>query len=113
MGSRLCWHKKQRTYQQRHIMKARLLMKLLIVSILVLCLNFIFVSLDIITRYETTLKKLNPDIPQIQYEVNDLLKFIDYMQDICCLVYDAKNVCFYPRDKDWLKEKILSKLQRV
>ncbi|CAK5105676.1 unnamed protein product [Meloidogyne enterolobii] len=41
--------------------------------------------------YEEHLKKLNPDLPCIQYDISDLFKFIDRLADLCCLVLD-KNV---------------------
>nr|CAD2170492.1 unnamed protein product [Meloidogyne enterolobii] len=54
--------------------------------------------------YEEHLKKLNPDLPCIQYDISDLFKFIDRLADLCCLVLD-KNV-YVPKGKDFIKEQI-------
>uniref|UniRef100_A0A914GS80 Enhancer of rudimentary homolog n=1 Tax=Globodera rostochiensis TaxID=31243 RepID=A0A914GS80_GLORO len=54
--------------------------------------------------YEEHLKKLNPDVPCIQYDISELFKFIDRLADLSCLVLD-KNV-YVPKGKDFIKEQI-------
>jgi hypothetical protein len=38
--------------------------------------------------YEEHLKKLNPHLACIQYDISELFKFIDRLSDLCCLVLD-------------------------
>lgn len=45
------------------------------------------IAMDAVTKlYEHKLKELNPLVPQITYEINDLYKFLDDLADICALV---------------------------
>ncbi|KAI1733174.1 enhancer of rudimentary domain-containing protein [Ditylenchus destructor] len=56
--------------------------------------------------YEEHLKKLNPDVPCIQYDVSDLFKFIDRLADLSCMVADSTGQVYIPKGKDYIKEQI-------
>jgi hypothetical protein len=40
----------------------------------------------LVKMYEHKLKDLNPSIPNITYDINDLYNFLDSLYDICALV---------------------------
>ena len=44
-------------------------------------------ALDAIVKmYEHKLKELNPSVPHITYDISDLYKYLDSLQDICALM---------------------------
>uniref|UniRef100_A0A914DYJ5 Enhancer of rudimentary homolog n=1 Tax=Acrobeloides nanus TaxID=290746 RepID=A0A914DYJ5_9BILA len=62
--------------------------------------------------YEEHLKKLNPDKGCITYDISALFKFIDLLEDLCCLVFDDKAQVYAPKSKDWIKNEIFLLLRR-
>uniref|UniRef100_A0A915CM86 Enhancer of rudimentary homolog n=1 Tax=Ditylenchus dipsaci TaxID=166011 RepID=A0A915CM86_9BILA len=56
--------------------------------------------------FEEHLKKLNPDVRCIQYDVSDLFKFIDRLTDLSCLILENGGHVYVPKGKDYIKEQI-------
>jgi hypothetical protein len=61
--------------------------------------------------YEMKLKELNPQIGHITYDISDLFKFLDSMTDLCALVFDHATQKYDPRDRNWVKDNIVSYLR--
>jgi len=62
--------------------------------------------------YEEHLKRQNPNIPSITYDISQLFDFIDQLADLSCLVYQRSSNTYAPYNKDWIKEKIYILLRR-
>lgn len=62
--------------------------------------------------YEEHLKRQNPDIPSITYDISQLFDFLDQLSDLSCLVYHKSNNMYAPYDKAWIKEKIYILLRK-
>jgi hypothetical protein len=56
--------------------------------------------------YEEHLKRNNPNIPSITYDIAQLFSFIDELADLSCLVYEKSSNTYAPYNKEWIKEKI-------
>merc|ERR1712079_511744 len=55
--------------------------------------------------YEEHLKRMNPNIPSITYDISQLFDFIDQLADLSCLVYQRSTNTYAPYNKSWIKEK--------
>lgn len=62
--------------------------------------------------YEEHLKRLNPNLPSITYDISHLFDFIDQLTDLSCLVLDKTSLTYAPHNKDWIKEKIYVLLRK-
>merc|ERR1711863_97569 len=62
--------------------------------------------------YEEHLKRQNPNIPSITYDISQLFDFIDQLADLSCLVYHKSSNTYAPYNKNWIKEKIYILLRR-
>ena len=62
--------------------------------------------------FEEHLKRQNPNIPSITYDISQLFDFIDQLADLSCLVYQRSSNTYAPYNKDWIKEKIYILLRR-
>lgn len=62
--------------------------------------------------YEEHLKKTQPDISSITYDISQLFDFIDKLADLSCLVYQKSTSTYAPYNKEWIKEKIYILLRR-
>eukprot|EP01060_Flectonema_neradi_P032973 TRINITY_DN538_c5_g1_i1.p1 TRINITY_DN538_c5_g1~~TRINITY_DN538_c5_g1_i1.p1 ORF type:complete len:108 (+),score=0.84 TRINITY_DN538_c5_g1_i1:55-378(+) len=70
-------------------------------------------SLDgIVQMYETRLKQENPRASDIQYDLVDLLNFIDSLTDISVLVLEPSTKLYKPYGRDWIKNKVYSHIKR-
>ena len=67
----------------------------------------------ICTIFESKLRQLNPNLPNIVYEVQDLWRFIDNVPDLSALVYDPGKDAYLPCGKEWLKKKALQHLKSI
>ncbi|KAE9553323.1 hypothetical protein FO519_003489 [Halicephalobus sp. NKZ332] len=61
--------------------------------------------------YEEHLKKLNPVGSVISYEADDLIKFLDRLTDISCLIFSHKSCSYLPRSREWIKREIYNLLR--
>ena len=62
--------------------------------------------------YEEHLKRQNPDIGSITYDIAQLFDFIDQLADLSCLVYHKSNNMYAPYNREWIKEKIYVLLRK-
>ncbi|KAH7731091.1 Enhancer of rudimentary [Aphelenchoides avenae] len=62
--------------------------------------------------YEEHLKKLNPNIACISYDISALFKFIDRLTDLSCLIFNNQTNVYTPKSKDWIKDQIFILLRR-
>lgn len=62
--------------------------------------------------YESELKRCNPGVRNITYDVSDLYKYIDQLTDLSMLIYNAQNTSYIPRGKDWIKAQVFNHLKR-
>ncbi|PIO77743.1 enhancer of rudimentary [Teladorsagia circumcincta] len=61
--------------------------------------------------YEEFLKKQNPSMASITYDVSHLYAFIDKLSDLSCLILNTETCQYVPHNKDWIKEKIFVMLR--
>jgi len=66
----------------------------------------------VIKIYEEHLKRTNPNIPNISYDVGQLFDFIDEFMDLSCLVFEKESRHYIPYNREWIKEEIYSMLKR-
>ncbi|KAI9255723.1 enhancer of rudimentary-domain-containing protein [Phascolomyces articulosus] len=62
--------------------------------------------------YESFLQRENPGMHQIQYRAEDLLQFIDSYKEFVALVFEPSSQKYIPKDKEWLKTKLVEHLTR-
>eukprot|EP01027_Heterolobosea_sp_BB2_P000252 GEZU01000378.1.p1 GENE.GEZU01000378.1~~GEZU01000378.1.p1 ORF type:complete len:103 (+),score=22.61 GEZU01000378.1:91-399(+) len=62
--------------------------------------------------FETQLKRNNPTVRNITYDISDLYKYIDNLPDLSCLVFTPETNMYAPFNKDWIKQKIFAHLKR-
>jgi hypothetical protein len=65
----------------------------------------------IVKMYEAKLKELNPNSPNIEYDISHLYMYLDSLHDICALVLDPSSSKYEPHDKEWIKAKIYEQLK--
>eukprot|EP00300_Choanocystis_sp_HF-7_P029405 c36224_g1_i1.p1 GENE.c36224_g1_i1~~c36224_g1_i1.p1 ORF type:complete len:105 (+),score=23.53 c36224_g1_i1:97-411(+) len=63
--------------------------------------------------YEARLSQLNPSIREITYTIADLNNFVDNLGDISCLSLRARDGTYIPRDRDWVKTAMLTRLRQL
>lgn len=63
--------------------------------------------------YEMDLKRKNPNIRSITYDISQLFDFIDGLTDLSCLVYQNNTKTYAPFSKEWIKEKIYVLLRTI
>uniref|UniRef100_A0A061RH26 Enhancer of rudimentary homolog n=1 Tax=Tetraselmis sp. GSL018 TaxID=582737 RepID=A0A061RH26_9CHLO len=62
--------------------------------------------------FEQKLKELNPQLPNITYDVSDLFNYIDSLRDLSALVFDNKSLTYEPHDKEWIKSRVFAHLRK-
>ncbi|KAK5981938.1 Enhancer of rudimentary [Trichostrongylus colubriformis] len=70
-----------------------------------------FLTVSICKIYEEFLKKQNPSMASITYDVSHLYEFIDKLSDLSCLILNTETCQYVPHNKDWIKEKIFVMLR--
>eukprot|EP00029_Vermamoeba_vermiformis_P007205 TRINITY_DN3047_c0_g1_i1.p1 TRINITY_DN3047_c0_g1~~TRINITY_DN3047_c0_g1_i1.p1 ORF type:complete len:109 (+),score=20.95 TRINITY_DN3047_c0_g1_i1:52-378(+) len=63
--------------------------------------------------FEEKLKRDNPNVRNITYDIQDLYKYIDSLGDLACLVLSPETASYVPHNKDWIKERILKHLKSL
>lgn len=58
------------------------------------------------------LKRLNPKMASITYDMQDLYNYIDRMPDMIAMVHDPQSGMYRPHTKEWIKEKCYNNLRR-
>ncbi|KAI8138704.1 ribosomal protein L34e-domain-containing protein [Fennellomyces sp. T-0311] len=67
---------------------------------------------QIASIFEKHLQEQNPRLQQIQYSADDLFQFIDSHKDFVALVFEPSTGSYLPKNKDWIKETLLSHFSR-
>lgn len=62
--------------------------------------------------FEEHLKRENPNLPSITYDISQLFDYIDSLADMSCLVFQRSTNTYAPYAKDWIKERIYILLRR-
>ena len=62
--------------------------------------------------YERELKRLNPQMRNITYDVADLMAYFSGLQDVSALVYDGGSRKYTPHDREWVKEQVYNRLKQ-
>ncbi|KAG2217768.1 hypothetical protein INT45_000388 [Circinella minor] len=62
--------------------------------------------------FEQHLQLENPRLSQIQYSADDLFQFIDSHKDFVALVFEPAQGSYLPKNKEWIKERLLSHFSR-
>jgi len=63
--------------------------------------------------YEEHLKRRNPQVAQITYDISQLFDFVDQLRDLSVLVYQKSSNTYAPYNKEWIKEKIYILLRKA
>eukprot|EP01117_Protostelium_nocturnum_P013694 TRINITY_DN5136_c0_g1_i2.p2 TRINITY_DN5136_c0_g1~~TRINITY_DN5136_c0_g1_i2.p2 ORF type:complete len:107 (+),score=39.54 TRINITY_DN5136_c0_g1_i2:364-684(+) len=63
--------------------------------------------------YEGKLKAQNPNARSYSYDIKDLNRYIDELNDLGMLIFNPKIAAYEPRNKDYIKERILRHLQEI
>ena len=63
--------------------------------------------------YEAQLKRLNPKLNHIQYDISDLFQYVDDLPDISFMVFDDQTTSYVPRGRKWIKRKVLNRLKKM
>lgn len=56
--------------------------------------------------FESQLRDLNPGVVQLQYDINDLMRFIDALPDLSILVLDLMTKNYVPYGKQYIKTAV-------
>ena len=77
-----------------------------------LVFDSVTLAMDGITRmFEHHLKETTGQTT-ITYDLTQLNAYLDKLRDLSCLVLDERNMSYSPRDKEWIKNKILQNLKQ-
>eukprot|EP00877_Chromochloris_zofingiensis_P000071 jgi/Chrzof1/10064/Cz04g25250.t1 len=60
----------------------------------------------VISMFEKRYCELNPRLKLLQYDIQDLYKYIDSMVEMACLVWEPSIEAYRPCNKDWIKHRI-------
>ncbi|KAI9315275.1 enhancer of rudimentary [Dichotomocladium elegans] len=75
--------------------------------------NTVSAAMDAIADYfEQHLQRENARAGQIQYSAEDLFQFIDGHKEFVALVFEPAHNSYMPRDKEWIKERLLAHFSR-
>ncbi len=70
-------------------------------------------ALDGLCRlFEKKLKELNPTVPKITYDIQDLYNFIDTHAEVAVLALESASGTYVPYNKEWVKKKVYQHLKR-
>ena len=76
--------------------------------------NAIAEALDgCVELYQRALREMNPNVTTFEFDVNDLLRYFDEIFDISALVFSNKNQMYEAKGRQWLKDNIIARLQRL
>ncbi|GMR56390.1 hypothetical protein PMAYCL1PPCAC_26585, partial [Pristionchus mayeri] len=56
--------------------------------------------------FEEFLKKQNPTLQSITYDVSHLFEFVDKLNDLSLLVFNEETANCTPHNKEWIKDRI-------
>ncbi|CAK0810172.1 unnamed protein product [Prorocentrum cordatum] len=61
--------------------------------------------------YEQALKMQHADKATAKYSLEELWQFVDDLQDIVCLIHDARGGDYLPHGRAWIKKQVLNHLK--
>lgn len=67
----------------------------------------------LISMYEIRLKVMNPTFAQIDYNVQDLIVYIDSFADVALLCADSRSNCYVPYPREWIKERVVDHIRQT
>ncbi len=65
-----------------------------------------------LTTFEERLKKSHRNERTIQYDVEELMRYVDSLTDLAVLTLDDRLGAYIPHDVDWTKGRIYQFLQK-
>ncbi|GHP05866.1 hypothetical protein PPROV_000461300 [Pycnococcus provasolii] len=63
--------------------------------------------------FERELKRLNPQLRNITYDISDLYRYIDNLADLSALVYSPQINAYQPCNRQWIKQRAFQHLKRL
>lgn len=60
----------------------------------------------------STSKQMASDDSPVEYEMRDLVKFLDNLADLSCMVWDDTQNIYIPHGKDWIKSRLYAFIKR-
>lgn len=71
-----------------------------------------FPAVGICALFEAELKRLNRNVANMSYALEDLYNFLDSYGDAAALVFNQSTKAYEPKDKAWIKQKVYDQLSR-
>ncbi|ORX57516.1 enhancer of rudimentary [Hesseltinella vesiculosa] len=62
---------------------------------------------EIAALYEEKLLESNPRLTKLEYNVQDLIRYIDAHQEFVVLVFDKTSNMYQPHDHHWIKNTLI------
>ncbi|KAH8740308.1 hypothetical protein FG386_001583 [Cryptosporidium ryanae] len=62
--------------------------------------------------YEQSIKCAFSNLKEVTYSVDDLIKYVNSLYDICMLTRDGSNKRYIPHDRKWIVDQIFLKMRR-
>ncbi|OII71387.1 uncharacterized protein cubi_00765 [Cryptosporidium ubiquitum] len=62
--------------------------------------------------YEQSIKCAFSNLKEVTYSIEDLVKYINSLYDICMLTRDGSNRRYIPHDRKWIIDQIYLKMKR-
>eukprot|EP00741_Cyanophora_paradoxa_P004816 tig00000829_g4673.t1 len=66
---------------------------------------------SICQMFEGQLKRANPSVRNITYDISELFQYIDSLADLSVLVFNPQLSAYQPHNKDWIKKRVFQHLQ--
>ncbi|KAI8069674.1 enhancer of rudimentary-domain-containing protein [Gongronella butleri] len=63
---------------------------------------------EVATLYEAQLLRVNPRLTKLEYNAEDLLRFIDQHEEFVALVLNSSTKMYEARDPAWIKDKLIA-----
>eukprot|EP00762_Andalucia_godoyi_P002854 ANDGO_04386.mRNA.1 Enhancer of rudimentary homolog len=61
---------------------------------------------DIVVMFEGELRRLNPNVGSLAYQISDVQNWIDSLPDMVILCFSPQRAAYDPHDKTWIKERV-------
>eukprot|EP01065_Artemidia_motanka_P053600 TRINITY_DN998_c13_g1_i1.p3 TRINITY_DN998_c13_g1~~TRINITY_DN998_c13_g1_i1.p3 ORF type:complete len:103 (+),score=27.17 TRINITY_DN998_c13_g1_i1:94-402(+) len=62
--------------------------------------------------FERKLKSKSPTSAELTYDVSDLFRFLDALEDLSLLVFNEQRKAYQPYGADWIKNKLYLHLKQ-
>lgn len=47
----------------------------------------------------------------LTYDIGDLFGYMDFLGDLCCLVFNQQLNAYIPHNKEWMKDRLFQHLK--